>query len=305
VIVAVAGALVPRSHAALRERFSVLYESENHYGRLRVIDDHRMSIRWLMADSSLISAVRPNDPRPVFDYLNLAEALLGFAPSAKDALVIGLGAGHVPRVLEGYGLNVDSIEINPEVVRAAREYFQFAPKGRVVIGDARYELRRLEGNYDLMVRDCFSGGTVPAHVLSLEMMKEIRAHLRKGGLLITSFFGDSSGENARATKTISKTLRSIFPNVRVFSPRPGTQPIDLAFVASDLPIAFDPGFPSRCRGPEAVSYAERIEKLEVELGDGDPEIATDDKNPLELWQARRADLYRDFLVEKLGVDAFL
>jgi SAM-dependent methyltransferase len=184
-------------------------------------------------------------------------------------------------VLEGYGLNVDSIDINPEVVRAAREYFQFAPKGRVVIGDARYELGRLEGSYDLIVHDCFSGGTVPAHVLSLEMMKEIRAHLRKGGLLITSFFGDSSGENARATKTILRTLRSIFPNVRVFSPRPGAQPIDIAFVASDLPIAFDPGFPSRCRSPPAVSYAERIEKLEVELGDGDAEIATDDKNVLD------------------------
>lgn len=286
-------------------RFEVRFETENHYGRLRVVDDAEMSIRWLFQDSSLISAARRGDPNPVFNYLSLVEALLGFAPSAKSALVIGLGAGHVPRTFEAYGLEVDSIELNPAVASAAKEYFHFEPRGKVIIGDARYELRQLDKHYDLIVHDCFSGGTVPAHVLSLEMMEQIRARLSDGGVLVTSFFGDTTGEDARATQMILKTLKAVFAHVRVFVPRSDTQPIDIAFVASNRPIVMDETFAPRYRSAVAMSFAKGLDGLEISLDERDAAVARDDLNPLELWQARKAELYRAFLIEKLGVDVFL
>ena len=286
-------------------RFDVRFEKENHYGRLRVVDDQVMSIRWMLQDSSLISAARRGDPRPVFEYLNLVEALLGLAPAAKSALVVGLGAGHVPRTFEGYGLEVDSIEINPAVVEAAKEYFGFAPHGRVVVGDARFEVRHLGRQYDFIVHDCFSGGTVPPHVLSLEMMEELRARLADDGILVTSFFGDTTGEDSRAAKTLLKTLQAAFPYVRVLVPRPDTQPIDIAFVASRKPIELGHLRPEWYRTATAGLLAQQLGELEISIDARDAEVALDDFNPLDLYQAKRAERYRAFLVEKLGVGLFL
>jgi spermidine synthase len=304
-VVAAAIAWLGRSGPApMSSRFQVLRETENLHGRLRVVDDEEMSIRWLVSDSSLISASRLHESRPVFEYLNLLEVLIGVAPGAKRALVIGLGAGYVPRRLEEHGLQVDSIEINPAVADAAREFFGFRTSGKLIIGDARYELRGL-GEYDLIIHDCFSGGSIPAHVLSLEMMREIRAHLRKGGVLMTSFFGDLTGPDSTATKTIHRTLKEVFPHTKVLVPKRGAEPIDVAFVGSDRPIALDPAFASRLAEPRLKTLAAQFGELEVQLDDSGLDAATDDLNPFDMLQASKAEQYRNLLVERLGIEFFL
>ena len=72
-------------------------------------------------------------------------------------LQVGLGIGSLPKALARSGLTIDVVEIDPEVVRLAREYFDFSANGRVYIEDGRALLGRLPaGSYDIVVHDTFT-----------------------------------------------------------------------------------------------------------------------------------------------------
>ena len=58
--------------------------------------------------------------------------------------MVGQGAGHMAMTLKDHGIITDTLEIDPAVAQAARDYFDFTPTGKTIIGDARYEIRQLK-----------------------------------------------------------------------------------------------------------------------------------------------------------------
>ncbi|MCH6570323.1 MAG: fused MFS/spermidine synthase, partial [Acidobacteria bacterium] len=167
--------------------FTTVYEAQSIYGRVRVVDESERHLRWLLSDSSTIGAIDLRTGEAEFPYLYILEALPRFHPQGRSALLIGLGAGQLPKLLGRYGIETDSIEIDPEVARAARDYFGFNHPGRLILGDARYEVRRLKKKYDFIIHDCFSRGVVPAHLLSVEMLEDLRSLLNDVGVLALNF----------------------------------------------------------------------------------------------------------------------
>ncbi|MFC1708429.1 spermidine synthase, partial [Planctomycetota bacterium] len=105
--------------------------------------------------------------------------------------LVGLGAG----TLAVHGRQADLFrfyEINPDVIRLAREHFTFLRDSRaqieVVQGDARIQLEReLAGSgsqqFDVLVVDAFTGDAVPAHLLTRECAILYWRHLKPDGLL--------------------------------------------------------------------------------------------------------------------------
>jgi len=100
---------------------------------------------------------------------------------------IGLGAG----ILASYGRPGDVYrfyEINPLVVKAARTEFSYlgaTPAGvEVILGDARLSMEREPAQkYDVFVADAFSGGSIPAHLLTREALALYVRHLERDGVL--------------------------------------------------------------------------------------------------------------------------
>jgi len=275
----------------------VLYESESLYGRVRVIDDEEHSIRWLLSDSSTIGAKRIPSGHPIFAYLRVLRAVPDLRPEGTDALLIGLGGGFLSSDLERRGIVTDCIEIDPAVARAARKYFRFEPTGRLIVGDGRYEVRRLDRKYDFIFHDCFTGGSVPAHMLSLEMMEELRSLLREGGILALNFYGFARAENARAASSVAKTIAAVFPQVQVVTSIRGCELCDVIFLASDAPFdlasvgSAGDGYPPGWLADHAV-----------DLSEGGGFVITDDFNPLENMQTKKAEAYRATLVERVGLE---
>ena len=79
-------------------------------------------------------------------------------------------------------------EINPDVIRIARDYFHFLGdcqgESQVVLGDARLSLEKESPqNFDLLVLDAFSGDAVPAHLLTREAFEIYRRHLKADGMI--------------------------------------------------------------------------------------------------------------------------
>ena len=95
--------------------FTTVYEAQSLYGRVRVVDESERQLRWLLSDSSTIGAIDLRTGEAQFPYRYILEALPRFHPRGRTALLIGLGAGQLPKLLGRYGIETDSIEIAPRL----------------------------------------------------------------------------------------------------------------------------------------------------------------------------------------------
>ncbi len=101
--------------------------------------------------------------------------------------IIGLGIG----TLAAYGRTGDDYryyEIDPEVLRLAKEFFTYMDKSTAhvecILGDARLSLERERPQkFDLLVVDAFSGDAIPAHLLTREALETYLRHLNQDGVL--------------------------------------------------------------------------------------------------------------------------
>lgn len=184
------------------------------------------------------------------------------------------------------------------MVQAAREFFHFHPPGALWIGDARYLVSRLPGRYDLIVHDCFTGGSEPVHLLTVEMIEDLRRHLKPDGVLILNFVGFLAGPQRVATEAVHRTLGQVFPHLLVLVSDPAANFNDLVFVASSrlLSIPWQ-----RLDSHQRSWWSSHLFPFETTEGF----IISDDYNPLDSLQTGKAEAYRTLLKERLGLVAWL
>ena len=271
-------------------------ERESLYGWVRVIDQKKADLRLLMSDASTIGAASLSSGENRLTYQDIVRLIPVLAPDMKRALLIGQGAGHMATTLrDRNGIVTDTLEIDPAVADAASAFFGFTPIGKAIVGDARYEIRRLTAPYDLIIHDCFTGGSEPAHLLTVETLTQLRGLLSEQGILalnFVAFFED--GRNA-ALASVARTIAQVFPHHSVFVSEPGKDFNDFIFLASSIPI--DLGSPTLDAGQAAW-----LKNRSISLDEAQGVILTDDFNPLERLQTRKAEHYRRILVNWFGTD---
>lgn len=276
--------------------FTVQSEAESLYGWVRVVDDEQRGFRLMLSDASTISAVEIKSDRSVLGYQQVLGLLPLLRPEANQALLIGLGGGHVARDLKSKSIVTDTIEIDPAVADAAQKFFHFTPTGRFIVGDARYEIKQLDGPYDLIIHDCFTGGTEPTHLLTQEMLGELRSLLSKGGILALNYVGFMTGEGSDAVAAVHRTLKSLFPHLRVLITEKA-EFTDFIFLASEQPILLN-----------ASSEDRRVRWLvehEHQISDTDGFLITDDYNPMESRQVRKSEAYRKLFLDRIAFELLL
>jgi len=289
-------ALLPQAVGAGRsytgDTFQIRSERESLYGWVRVIDQKKADLRLLMSDASTIGAASISSGENRLTYQDIVRLIPALAPDMKRALLIGQGAGHMATTLRGRnGIVTDTLEIDPTVADAASAFFGFTPIGKAIVGDARYEIRRLTGPYDLIIHDCFTGGSEPAHLLTVETLSQLRGLLSEQGILalnFVAFFQD--GRNA-ALASVERTIAQVFPHHSVFVSEPGKDFNDFIFLASGNPI--DLGSPTLDAGQAAW-----LKDRNISLDEAQGVILTDDFNPLERLQTRKAEHYRRTTVSR-------
>jgi spermidine synthase len=286
-------------HGRTAEGFVVHSEAESTYGWVRVVDDQRRGFRLLLSDASTLSAIRLDSGQTVLDYQQLLYVLPLFRPPSPEArprraLLIGLGGGHVATHMQRRGIPTDTIEIDPAVAEAAVDHFGFEPTGRFLVGDARYVVRKLSGRYDFIIHDCFTGGSEPIHLLSVEFLSQLRQRLTRHGLLALNVVGFARGAGSEAVASVSRTLGEVFPQQRAFVTAPGSDFTDFLLLASAVPIDFSPRDEAE-RG--LLQSVLRYEQAPPRVGGV---IITDDYNPLEHMQAPKAERYRQLFFERVA-----
>lgn len=165
----------------------------NFYGALEIADGHGPNAMRVLYNGSIIHGSQflalgtGRIPTTYYGMRSGAGQLLSHPGGARRVGVIGLGVG----TLAAYGRAGDYYrfyEINPEVIRLAREKFRFLwecpARWDVVAGDGRLSLEREPAQeFDVLVLDAFTGDSIPVHLLTREAFSLYFHHLTPEGIL--------------------------------------------------------------------------------------------------------------------------
>ncbi|HLX79063.1 MAG TPA: fused MFS/spermidine synthase [Burkholderiales bacterium] len=118
----------------------------------------------------------------------IAKALDFYNQRPRRVGIIGLGVGS----FTAWGKTGDYFriyELDPDVVKIAREQFWYLPDAKakidIVVGDGRLSMERdPPQNFDLISVDAFSSDAIPMHLLTREALRAYKRHLAPGGVIV-------------------------------------------------------------------------------------------------------------------------
>ncbi|RCV53313.1 spermidine synthase [Marinitenerispora sediminis] len=187
---------------------------------VEVLRDADRPDSWmLVVDGTPQSHVDLADPTYLdFEYVRrLGHVVDLLAPpgSAIDALHLGAGALTLARYVAATrpGSRQRAVDVDAAMVDRVRRELPWDRRAgiRVGIGDARAWLAgRRDAAADLVVADVFSGARTPAHLTSVEFLREAARALRPDGVYAANI-GD--GGTLRHTRAQVATARAVFPEV--------------------------------------------------------------------------------------------
>ncbi|MEA2598948.1 MAG: hypothetical protein QOF01_5417, partial [Thermomicrobiales bacterium] len=199
-------------------RGELVEEAESEYNYIQVLKD---GDRYLLALNEGHAIHSIYDPSRLltggpWDYFMVAPLFNAQADggSVKDALFIGLAGGTAARQLAAAydGVEIDGVEIDPEVARLGKKYFALdRPDVNVVIDDGRYFLRRTDAQYDLIGIDAYRQPYIPFQLTTKEFFQEVADRLRPGGVAVVNV--GRADTDYRLVDVIASTMRAVYPSV--------------------------------------------------------------------------------------------
>ncbi len=248
-----------------------------------------------------------SDGQSLSMYTWMLDALIrAYRPEAKRALVLGLGAGMVPRLLIARGVDVTVVEIDPASVRAAREIFTLPDEVAVVEQDARTFLQSCTQPYDVVVVDLFAGDGVPEYLVTQNFFDALRRCAGDDGVAILNTFADR--QFRRPYAHFLATLRAAMPAMVLYR----TNYAGVVHVNSFV-VAAARGLPE----PLTVSVQEAPESVRQALTDmlaqprppdarvlEQSQVITDARNPVSLDMAKGQARHRKGVIDSVPA-AFL
>lgn len=273
----------------LRSADGIRHLSETHFGQLKVLDEG--GGRSLLVNGTIQTQTIAGTNVPITAYTAVMSELAWRArPDGRHALLVGLGGGVLPPLFDSFGVAMQSVEIDPEMVEVARDHFAFDPRRHpVTIGDGRQLLAATDEKFDYIVLDAFAGEVVPIHLLTEEMVALMDQRLARKGIVVLNYLGYRRGERARPLRSVVRTLETHFPHVEV---RPSYPPGDYGnniVIASREPIHLQGGARPFAVPPWMAAQVAIQPPLDVS---GPGIVLTDDYNPLDLWALEASEAWR-------------
>jgi spermidine synthase len=163
------------------------------------------------------------------DYSRTMMAGFLLNPAPKRLMMMGLGGGQITNYLfERFPeMQIDAVDIDPEVIRMAIKYFgvpESDPRYRLHTGDGRLFIEKAEQPWDMIMLDAFRGVFVPYHLKTLEFYKACLGKLTPEGVVVANLHNLT-----RMYPYDRTTLEVAFPQQYAFVSEAGNQ---TTFVAS-------------------------------------------------------------------------
>lgn len=223
-------------------------------------------------------------------------------PNGRTALVLGMGAGIIPARLAKRGFRVDVVEINPNSITVAREFFGLKKNRNMTVhqADARMFVKECARPYDMVLIDLFQGDGVPDYLLTRDFFRDVKRCISPGGVMVLNTFSILGS----IPYSVIKTLKSEFPGVLLFHESFGEENkninIYLAALSRENNTVLDIKFedvPSFMR--ESVSRVfSQIRTIEKELLEEAP-LLSDEYNIFSYINARGYFEYRRLAIDEI------
>jgi len=184
--------VIPFSHAKVIHKERSLYRNilVEDKGDLRCL---KFNVKSTKTQQSCYLKSQPQ--QLVFNYTKLMMASLLLNPEPKRILIVGLGGGTMSNTLAQLypQSQIDNVEIDPAVIKVARDYFGFFENDNVKTydQDGRIFIKRAllkRQSYDWIILDAFNGDYIPEHLLTKEFLQEAKALLSDNGILSSNTF---------------------------------------------------------------------------------------------------------------------
>ena len=152
-----------------------------------------------------------------WDYFMVAPLLVDTAGSTtpRNAMLIGLAGGTAARQLTAaYGpLPIEGVEIDPAIVKVARDYFGLddLPNVDVRVADGRYALRTTDRTFDLIGVDAYRQPYIPFQLTTREFFQEVSDRLSPTGVAVVN--AGRTATDFRLVDALASTMRDVFPYV--------------------------------------------------------------------------------------------
>ena len=148
--------------AKLPAEEKILYQKASAYSTIVVSEDEQ-GLRTLRfgEDGVRQSVVKLDDPDHLeLGYARAMPAAMALVDQPQRVLIVGLGGGTIPRLLHAHfpQLSIDVVEIDPDVVAVAKQYFGFPEDERLraYVDDGRRFIAQHHNHYDVIFLDAFS-----------------------------------------------------------------------------------------------------------------------------------------------------
>jgi spermidine synthase len=180
-----------RSQPALAAGETVLEEARSPYNHIVVTERGTVRTMYFVVDGTYYIESRLDRGYAEsldLDYTRTMMAGFLVKPDVKRFLMIGFGGGQISNYLfkRFEGIEIDAVDIDPEVIRLARKYFEVpdSPRYRTHAADGRLFVEQAgDQRWDMVLLDAFRGVFVPLHLKTVEYYTALRDHLAPDGVV--------------------------------------------------------------------------------------------------------------------------
>lgn len=196
---------------------TIVNKTSSFFGDIKIytLGGVKNDISCLLIDTSSQSCWNNDNNSSAWPYTRYFRGVMNFYPKDKklDILVIGLGGGAVVKELADTGHNIDIVEIDQNVIRIAKSYFDLptSPNFNYIVSDGRYYIRTTNKKYDMVMVDIVIGSDPSLHLATKEFYEEVKKVLKPDGVVSTNAMGWVKSQELQPI--IYKTQKSVFPFV--------------------------------------------------------------------------------------------
>ena len=211
-----------RSRFAFWEK-DLTYEGESIYNYLQVREDDEEVILSTNVMFGVQSVMRKDGSLSgmYYDYAMAAPFMTQSGPVAEgnqdDGMkfpILGNGTGTYARQCLKYFPHADmtAVEIDEDITKLARQYFDMPDDVRVTTYDGRAFLQADSNRYDVIMVDAYQDISIPFQMASVEFFTMVRDHLKDGGVMVVNMNMRAAGKD-NINDYLSDTIASVFPHV--------------------------------------------------------------------------------------------
>ncbi len=134
----------------------------------------------------------------------------------RQALILGLGMGSIPAIIEKQlrkRIAIVAVEFDPEIIHIATRTLLHDLRNplEIVEADAYRFIRHNRRRFDLVCMDVFVDEHVPAPFQTAAFVRGLRDALSPGGILLYNLPAFSPTQTKRSRRFFSEVIQPIFP----------------------------------------------------------------------------------------------